>query len=70
MLFEVRQHGMAVMGTNYPSCVYDLDTLKSMQKAGCTFRVNGKTCTAKDVGKAVEQAAKQMGVKNSKTAEK
>lgn len=60
-LFEVRQHGVPKMSTDSYSCIYDLATLKSMQKAGCTFRVNGKAVQAKEVHAAVKAAEKAKG---------
>lgn len=43
-LFEVRRAGVTVMQTNDPRCIYDAETLRSMQKSGHTFRYNGKSC--------------------------
>lgn len=43
MKFEVlNKLGVCVMSTEYESCVYDLEDLKSMAKAGYSFRVDGK----------------------------
>ncbi len=47
MLFEVHQNGKAIMGTDYPSCIYPLKTLLSMKAAGLTFKYNGKRYTPK-----------------------
>ena len=43
-LFEVRYHGVPKMATDDPSCIYDAETLRSMQKFGYTFRYKGKSC--------------------------
>lgn len=42
-LFEVfDRFGVGKMQTNSESCIYPLDTLRKMAKAGYTFRRNGK----------------------------
>lgn len=43
MLFEVVGGDRRVkMSTKHESCIYPRETLLTMEKAGCTFRMNGK----------------------------
>lgn len=48
--FEVlNEKGVAVMGTNSPSCIPDDNQLSSMSKAGYKFKIDGKSASVKKV---------------------
>ena len=47
MMFEVWQDGRCKMATEHPRCVYPERILRSMQSAGCTFRLDGKRISLK-----------------------
>lgn len=49
MLFEVWQDGQCKMATDHRSCIYPEKALKSMQSAGCTFRLNEKRIALKNL---------------------
>ena len=49
MTFEVYQDGRCKMATEHPSCIYPERILRSMQSAGCTFRLNGKRIALKNL---------------------
>ena len=42
MLFEVLRGKTPLASTTFPSCLYDWRTVQCMQRAGLSFRVNGK----------------------------
>jgi hypothetical protein len=46
------------MQTEYPSCVYDIQTLKSMEQAGYRFKIDGKYVKAQEVWKTIEKEDK------------
>lgn len=49
MVFEVIRNDEVLMCTAHPICVYDDATLKTLQNAGCNFRLDGKRAALKDV---------------------
>ena len=49
MLFEVIRKDEVLMCTTHPICVYDDATLKTLQNAGCNFRLDSKRASLKDV---------------------
>lgn len=49
MLFEVWRDGVCKAATDSPKCLYTKETLKSMQSAGCTFKLNGKRISLKNL---------------------
>jgi len=50
MKFEVfNDKGIAVMGTDYISCIPDDEQLSSMSKTGYKFKINGKAASLKKV---------------------
>ena len=55
MLFEVWQDGHCKLGTDHPACIHPEKTLKSMQSAGCTFRLNGKRIALKNLLEEVKK---------------
>lgn len=58
MLFEiVNRLGNTVMQTQYETCVYDIDDLTSLHKAGYRFKVDGKFVNLGKVLSAVKESA-------------
>lgn len=49
MLFEVIKDDQIVACTNSISCIYSVEQLRDIQKAGFTFRLNGKKATINEV---------------------
>ena len=58
MLFEVvNRLGNTVMQTQYETCVYDIDDLTSLHKAGYRFKVDGKFVNLGKVLSTVKESA-------------
>lgn len=58
MLFEVvNRLGSTVMQTQYETCVYDMDDLTSLHKAGYRFKVDGKFVNLGKVLSTVKDSA-------------
>lgn len=49
MTFEVYRFGNCIMRTEYPECIYKKDILKAMQKAGYSFKIDGKSASIKEI---------------------
>jgi len=50
MKFEAMdREGKVKMSTEEPGCVYPEDVLRDMEKAGYTFRMDGRKCRAGEV---------------------
>ena len=60
MTFEVYQDGRCKMATESPRCIYPERILRSMQSAGCTFRLDGKRISLKSLLEEI----KNMGRKS------
>lgn len=52
MLFEVLASGKVKASTEYLDCVPAQEILRDMERAGYSFRLNGKRCRAKDAAAA------------------
>ena len=48
MLFEVLMGGKVKASTEHLDCVPTQEILRDMERAGYSFRLNGKRCKAKD----------------------
>lgn len=53
-LFEVWQDGHCKMGTDSAKLIYPEHLLKNMQSAGCTFKLNGKRISVKNLVEEVK----------------
>ena len=71
ILFQVfNREGRPVMHTNYVSCIYDLDDLKSMEGAGYTFKLQDKKMSANAVDKIVKSGTLKDIIDSTKKEEK
>lgn len=70
ILFQVfNREGRPVMHTNYLSCIYDLDDLKSMEGAGYTFKLQDKKMSAIAVDRTVKSGTLKDIIDTSKKEE-
>ena len=52
MLFEVLMDGKVKASTEHLDCIPTPEILRDMERAGYSFRLNGKRCKAKDAAAA------------------
>lgn len=49
MIFEIVKDGQTVFVTEHKECIFPSRTLRTMSKAGYTFRLNGKRVSAEKI---------------------
>lgn len=55
MKFEIIKNGNPVFVTEHMDCIHPIQILRSMNKAGYTFRIDGRKVSLTEVIKIVEQ---------------
>lgn len=59
--------GNCVCTTEFETCSYDLDTLRSMSKAGYTFRIDGKRVSFGNISQKVTASSRANALKETQS---